>query len=349
MNRLHPDFGMYFRLDAEKLTLRGEDFIVRQCTSRRFQVHEQPRPMLVSPSREGSSLGTRRTRAEPCSEEQGYEAEQTMTLGWSISALLHGLVLAVVAVFNLYMTSSRVTPQKEPFRWDVSLMAAPRTQVVVADGSQEPFQAVETFPEKTGERTAEPSVQSVALPQQAERAQMVSSPNRTYQRRPALEETAEKTEGFNRATAMFVHSPVASVLPPPDIESQTDSKLVQIKTKVENPPVLQRPQRVTRTISNKAVLPDYGWLMGTLRTKLELVKTYPALAKAKHWQGRVVVQVSIERHGRIVNPEIEESSGNPVLDRAAMEALRAASPLTLAHDLEGGPVVMLVPLNYQLE
>ena len=207
---------------------------------------------------------------------------------------------------------------------------------------------LETYPEKTGERNAEPSAQSVELPQQAERVQMVSSPNRTYQR-PALEKTAKKKEGFNRATAMFVPSPVASVLPPPDVESQTDSKLVQIKTEVENPPVLQRPQSVTRTISNKAVLPDYGWLMDTLRTKLELVKTYPALAKTKHWQGRVVVQVSIERHGRIVNPEIEESSGNPVLDRAALEALQAASPLTLAHDLEGGPVVMLVPLNYQLE
>jgi TonB family protein len=274
-----------------------------------------------------------------------------MTLGWSISALLHGLVLAVVAVFNLYMTSPRVTPQKEPFRWDVSLMAAPRSQVVVADGaqSQEPFQAVETYPEKTGERNAQPSAQSVALPEQAEIVQMVSSPNRTYQRRPALEKSAKKTEGFNRATAMFVPGPVASVLPPLDVESQTDSKLVQIKTEVENPPVLQRPQSVTRMISNKAVLPDYGWLMDTLRTKLELVKTYPALAKAKHWQGRVVVQVSIERHGRIVNPEIEESSGNPVLDRAALEALQAASPLTLAHGLEGGHVVMLVPLNYQLE
>jgi periplasmic protein TonB len=105
---------------------------------------------------------------------------------------------------------------------------------------------------------------------------------------------------------------------------------------------------MTRTLFSKTVLPDYTWLMDTLRTKLERVKTYPALAKANHWQGRVVVQVHIERDG-IANSEIEESSGHAVLDRAALEALQGVSPLTLAHELNSSPVVMLVPLNYQLE
>jgi len=96
-------------------------------------------------------------------------------------------------------------------------------------------------------------------------------------------------------------------------------------------------------------LPDYGWLMDTLRAKLERVKVYPASAKAGHVQGRVVVQVSIDGDDRIANSEIEESSGYPVLDQAALDTLQAASPLALSHRLDGPPIVMLIPLNYQLE
>lgn len=87
------------------------------------------------------------------------------------------------------------------------------------------------------------------------------------------------------------------------------------------------------------------WLMDTLRTKLERVKTYPTSEKINHWKGCMVVQVRIEGDDRIANPEIEESVGHPALDRAALEALQAASPLMLAHDLDGRPVVMLVQLS----
>jgi protein TonB len=83
--------------------------------------------------------------------------------------------------------------------------------------------------------------------------------------------------------------------------------------------------------------------------RLERVKVYPASAKASGAQGRVVVQVSIHGDGSMTNSGIEETSGYPVLDQAALDAVRAASPLKLAHVLDGPPIVMLVPLNYQLE
>jgi len=55
-------------------------------------------------------------------------------MGWSISALVHAVILAVVVLINLYMTSLRAIPQKVPFRWEVSFMAAPRVETVVTDG-----------------------------------------------------------------------------------------------------------------------------------------------------------------------------------------------------------------------
>ncbi|MEP6933243.1 MAG: TonB family protein, partial [Nitrospirota bacterium] len=209
--------------------------------------------------------------------------------------------------------------------------------------------AAEDYPEETGERVTDLSAQPVEFSQLPEIIQTVSSSDKKYPQVPVLEKGIKRTEGFKNATAMSVANPAVSVLPSPDVESQVDSKLFQIETELENPVVLQRPQRVIRTLFSKAVLPDYAWLMDTLRTKLESVKTYPSLAKANHWQGRVVVQIRVDGDGRIANPEIEESSGYPVLDQAALDALQAASPLTLSYRLDGPPIVMLIPLNYQLE
>jgi protein TonB len=141
----------------------------------------------------------------------------------------------------------------------------------------------------------------------------------------------------------------ASVMLPPEVESPRDSDSLQVKTELVGPTVLRRPAPITRPIVSRIARPDYTWLMNTLVTKLEQVKIYPPSAKATHIQGRVLVQVSIQRDGHIEDVDIEESSGHPVLDLAAQTALRAVSPLDLDHQIEEAPVIMLVPLNYQLE
>jgi protein TonB len=146
-----------------------------------------------------------------------------------------------------------------------------------------------------------------------------------------------------------VRTPAESLLPAPYVDPQRDSADLQVATEIDNAAVLQRPRAITRPIVNRMSVPDYTWLMDRLRMSLERVKVYPASAKASGAQGRVVVQVSIHRDGRMTNSQIEETSGYAILDQAALEAVRATSPLKLDHVLEGSPIVMLVPLNYQLE
>ena len=222
MNRLQLSSGIHFRLDAERPTLRGEHVITRRHTSRRCSVHDQPESGVIeSPSREKSALGVRQPASQLCREEEVHDAEQSTLLGWSISALIHGLVLTVVAVVNLHVTLSRMTPQKESFRWEVSLMTAPPTEVVVANGvqSQEDFQAAETYSMDTVERMVESSAQSVESLQETAVTQTVFSPDRAHQ--PLLpQSTSKKLEGSSRATVMSVASPAASVLPPPEIENR---------------------------------------------------------------------------------------------------------------------------------
>ena len=294
-------------------------------------------------------------RSRPYVNESGHGSEPSRLLGWSISVLVHAFILAVVVLINLYLTPLQAAPQKDSFRWEVSLMAAPRVEAVVADGieSQETAAVAEIDPAAIADAQPLEQVEAYSSHRDESVLQEMAAPAVSPRQRSDQELVSEKsrrtTDNLKRATVMPVVASSETVQPPPELNRQRDSNRFQVETQLESPTVLQRPPVLTRELVDRMALPDYGWLMNTLRAKLERVKVYPASAKAGHVQGRVVVQVSIDGDGRIVNPEVEESSGSPVLDQAALEALQAASPLTLSHRLDGSSIVMLIPLNYQLE
>lgn len=282
-----------------------------------------------------------------------------MLLGWSVSGLLHGGMLAMFAAFSLQITSPRVPPLKEPFRWEVSLMAAPRTDAIVADGIPSPSHeaAVITAMDVTASAESQPWAQDADQSRDPREGGTQVSPMaavipRHAGNQPPSTSVAESLKSAPAPPTTDVMPDAQSgesALPPPEVQARHDAKMLQVETELESPTVVQRPQSVTRPVITRTALPDYTWVMDVLRTRLEAVKVYPSSARANHAEGRVVVQVSILGDGRIMNPEIEESSGHSVLDQAAVAALRAASPLKLTHLLEGAPVIMLVPLNYQLE
>lgn len=284
-----------------------------------------------------------------------YEPKPARFLGWSISVLVHACLLAAVVLSNLYMSPLRAMPLKEPFRWEVSLMAAPTVEAVMADGveSQETAPLAEIDPGDMADARPVEQVEAYSSHQNESVIQEMTtpavSPRQQADQERVFEKSRRKVHDLKSVAAVPVMRSSEPVLPPPEVEHQRDSDRLQVETQPESPTVLQRPQALMRPLVSRITLPDYGWLMNTLRAKLERVKVYPASAKAGHIQGRVVVQVSIYGDGRIANPEIEESSGYPVLDQAALDALQAASPLTLNHRLDGPPIVMLIPLNYQLE
>ena len=290
-----------------------------------------------------------------CAKETDNGSELTRLLGWSISALIHTVILTMVVLSNLYITSLRTIPQKEPFRWEVSFMAAPRVEAVVAEGieSQETGAVVESDPGAIVDARSLEQVEAYVRHQDDSVLQEMTTtavvPRQRTDQEPVSEQFLRETDALKRAAAMPGETSSETVQPPPEVASQHDSNRLQVEAQPESPTVLQRPEILTRELIDRTALPDYGWLTNVLRAKLERVKIYPVSAKANHVQGRVVVQVSIDGDGRIANPEIEESSGYSVLDHAALDALQAASPLTLSHRLDGPPIVMLIPLNYQLE
>ena len=343
-------------LDRNMERFQGDEALRSQARSWQDSTIEYPRSRLIDSVLPKAAVFTDQLiTSRQYVKSASHGPEPTRLLGWSISALVHVFILGVVVLCNLYLTPLRETPQKEPFRWEVSLMAAPRVEAVVADGieSQETAPVGEIDPgdladarpleqvEEYSSRLNEPALQELTTP--------AVSPRQPIDQEVVFERPRRKADDLKRAAVIPVVKSSESVQPPPEVERQRDSNRLQVETQPENPTVLQRPQILTRPLISRVALPDYGWLMNTLRAKLERVKVYPASAKASHVQGRVVVQVNIYADGRIANPEIEESSGFPVIDQAALDALQAASPLTLNHRLDGPPIAMLIPLNYQLE
>ena len=45
--------------------------------------------------------------------------------------------------------------------------------------------------------------------------------------------------------------------------------------------------------------------------------TYPPAARQRHYEGRVLLEVLVDRRGRVEELQVAESSGHPMLDRAA--------------------------------
>ncbi|MCC6966191.1 MAG: energy transducer TonB [Nitrospira sp.] len=95
--------------------------------------------------------------------------------------------------------------------------------------------------------------------------------------------------------------------------------------------------------------PDYGWLTGPLLQRLETFKQYPATARLQRLEGRVVVRIVIREDGHIASATIAKSSGHSVLDQAALETIRQASPIPLSQPLEKSFVTMQIPLGYSLD
>ncbi len=88
---------------------------------------------------------------------------------------------------------------------------------------------------------------------------------------------------------------------------------------------------------------------GKLKAWLYQHKKYPVSAKKQRQQGTVTVTFSIDRGGRLQTARITESSGHPLLDKAALDLLRTASPMPRIPDsMAQENLVITLPIEYTL-
>ncbi len=253
-----------------------------------------------------------------------FQFSSSYTLSWLFSLLFHGTVVGFTAVL---MTDLRLAPQPEPFKWDVSVfesaptsMNRPATPQPVAESQPVEPQPVVQMVQKVIHRevrTVTPVVQAVSQPIRSEpqviarTAQPIETPSPTTMEQPA--------------TA----APVASAQPAQPTNQPAGVQTVPVRSS-------PAPQR------------DYGWLAETLRDRIEELKRYPPMARMNNWQGKVVLKFVVKDDGTVENLEVVQSSGHAVLDEAAMETIRLASPLPLKHELGKPRVTFQFPISYTL-
>jgi len=78
------------------------------------------------------------------------------------------------------------------------------------------------------------------------------------------------------------------------------------------------------------ISPDLSGILqsffGSIRKKIESKKKYPELARDAGIEGRSGVKMTILKDGQLEKVEIVDSSGNQILDNAALQSILKAAP-----------------------
>jgi protein TonB len=281
-------------------------------------------------------------------DQRGAEAQ-----GWGLSILLHMVIGVPFLGAMIMLTPASPDALVMPFRWEVSIVSVTPASVVTAALLNSIAPAHPTAlggqpPTEGDSQASDPGPkQALVVSEQPAEHPPTTGPagDGQEQRHRATDERPIAKTG--RFSTPFADNGVSGP-PLPDSSPRFENRL-RVRATMARPAVMQRPHPIERRAHRRSTLPDYGWLSVALREKIERTKRYPHLARANRWQGQVLVQFCVRQDGHLVDPRVAESSGHLVLDQAALETVREASPVALQHRLEQPLVAVSLPLTYQLE
>ena len=94
--------------------------------------------------------------------------------------------------------------------------------------------------------------------------------------------------------------------------------------------------------------PEYGPYLRHFRQRVLESLIYPLAARRQGLGGTVELHVWIEATGRVRNVQVARSSSHSVLDDAAVETIRRLGPMPLPDSLPRRPLLIRLPLVYEL-
>jgi len=164
---------------------------------------------------------------------------------------------------------------------------------------------------------------------------------------------------------------------PPDAETPQVRDVIPVPMKAVQPPRQQVPAKASKSIVEPIDVPEkpdaarldaMNWVppssaapsgplpygaredyFSMVRMKIESRKKYPAAAMKQQMQGRVAVRFTIASDGTISGLEVRQPSRYRLLDDAALEAVKAASPFPRPPaKLFNGPVRVEISIVFEL-
>ena len=171
---------------------------------------------------------------------------------------------------------------------------------------------------------------------------------------PRLKPVMEMDEAIQAQTPHALSSPVKPpqyVMPKPvDPNNLTGLKQPPRLPAVENTTVAEwqaEPETLpgsVSTVEEKHVMTERAYTH-LVQKQIEAVKQYPKRAQRRNEQGVVEMIFTIGNDGKIVSQNIVKSSGSRILDGAAIDALKKASPFPRPPN---GPIVIQLPIRFEL-
>jgi len=217
--------------------------------------------------------------------------------------------------------------------------------VQTAQAIQQVIQAVQ----EPVETVAEPVQAMMRTEAAVEQVAVVEQQTPAVQETPTAAPVMRQAEPVTQVATVVSDAPAVEAAPAPvEAPQQVEQAIVQRPVETVQHRLVQK-----RTVQSRpGERPDYGWLSQALWSSVDQRKRYPAEAKRNHWQGRVILRLTLEQRGaavHLLDLVLEESSGHTILDRHTLDMVRNAFPLQVKHQLAQSKLQVDLPFSYRME
>ncbi len=282
-----------------------------------------------------------RDRADEALASRGRHASHPPKV--VLSALLHGAVLAAILVFLRAEVLPRGVPEQVPVPMVFETPAAATALTPAAAPAPAP-----TTPPAPPVKPALPQPQTAVAPPEPVPPPPVAKPPPPVPQPPPPDIAPSEA-------AIELHLPVPPLRPPPPPPRRAVAAAAS-RAAMPSPAAVSPPVALMPTQTEAATNAPGGASAGPFEPPRPVAgmasdrpPVYPQIARLRGEQGRTVLRVSVGTDGLPHDISVEVSSGYPVLDSAALSAVRDWRFVPATRGNTPVPAVAEVPVRFQLE
>lgn len=149
---------------------------------------------------------------------------------------------------------------------------------------------------------------------------------------------------------VIVHKEEPTPIQPNSPPQPNPPEVITAPPKVEAPQVVAPPPPTKPSVSPEEVSQAHEGYGTTLFNAISKFKKYPRIALSRGWEGKVIVELSLDGNGKLKSKKIIQNSGYEVLDQQALEMVDKALPFPEPPEaLRGSGFTIRVPIPFKLE